>query len=412
MRRSDCIAASLVAMALIGGLLSGCREVSGMAKPGRPDLHGLDAGGFGTEPLTEPPNKDESCGRIIESVRMGEGVINPYDIDKAFSFGHPSPVPTPGDTTGILAEAARPVLTNRGMIAGYTVGGSDIVDAGLQPIIGKSKSLRITVLRLPDVAAAGSAAQEIESADIAISPDNVAVSIPKHAGALSHWRPQVPTLGTTIAHGQYVVALYIIHPTPDLPAMTAIATATLDAELARLDQFVPTPADKLSSLGFDGDGMLRRTLPAQPGRWPYPSITAIDRGTVAGYGGAHAASGVVYGPSGADQWTRDISDTSPDRAVVDSMAVVDDRWVLRLQDPRRARAYFDASSAEFAKTAEVVPAPKAVPDAACFRSRDARLEYYYCQVMDGRYVANVNATDEKTVQQMAAAQYALLVRTR
>ncbi|KAA8890378.1 hypothetical protein F3087_03520 [Nocardia colli] len=413
-KRTTVGAAVFASAALLVGVLSGCDSVSGTAESTAPDLSGLDVGAFGGEPITEPHDGTESYGRIVESVRMAEGVLNPYDIDPAFAFGHPSLLPTPGDTTGILAEVARPVLTARGMISGYTVGGADRVDASFQPIIGQSKSLRITVVRLPDETAARTAAMEIEAADFAVSLDNIGVPIPKYGKALSHWRPQLPTLGVTVAHGPYVVTLFVTHPTTDLPAMTAIATATLDAELPRLDRFVPTPADKLAALPFDTDGMLRRALPSQPGHWPYPSITALDRGTIAGYGGVHGASGVVYGASGADQWTREVSaeGAKPDHPVVDRMAVVDDRWLLRLQDPVRARKYFDTRAAEFAQADEALPAVQAVPDATCFRSRDNRMQFFYCQVLDGRYLANVYAPDEKTVRQMAAAQYALLVKTR
>ncbi|MFC9995600.1 hypothetical protein [Nocardia sp. NPDC127526] len=413
----------MAAIALAVVPLTGCTGEPGSGVPASntpatsttpaPDLSHLDVGPFGGDPLTEPANTDESYGRIIEAARLGEAVVNPYDIGKPYAFGHPSLLPTPQDTTGILAGAISPVLTNRGMITGYSVGGADTVDpSNFQPIIGTSKSLRITVLRMPDEAAARAAAQEIDTADAAVSADNVTVALSGYAEARAHWRPQVPTLAATVARGPYVVTLFITDAATDLAAMTAVATATFDAQLSRLGAFTATPAGKLATLAFDTDGMLRRMLPAQTGKWPYPAITNLDRGTTAGYGGLHAATGVVYGPGGADQWTRDVNNTSPDRPVVDRMGVVDDRWLLRLQDPARARQYFDARAAEFGTTDEKIAGPAGVDDAACFRSRDPRFEFYYCQVMDGRYVANVTATDRQSALQMAAAQYALLVKGR
>ncbi|MEC3917974.1 DUF7373 family lipoprotein [Nocardia sp. CDC160] len=405
------MAAFSVAIALICGLISGCGK-TGTAVPEVPDLQRLDVGDFGAEPLAEPADDDESYSRIIESARMGEGVVNPSDLDKSFSRAASAVLPTPNDTTGILADVARPVLASRGMIAGYSIGGYDRLGSDHQPIIGKTNSLRLTVLRFPDDTSARDAAAEIDTADFAVNPDNQPVAIPNYDGAHSHWRPQLPTLGVTAAHGSFVVALFITRPTTDLTVLTATATAALDAELPFLDKFTPTPADKLRALALDQDGMLRRSLPSQRGKWPYPAVTPMDWGTVAGYGRGHLVTGVVFGPSGADHKTRNtaLDPVATGRPAVERLAVVDGRWLSRWQDATRARRYFDLQAAENAKDEEIVPGPTGVPDAKCFRDRVG--EDVFCQVMDGRYVAELGGHDAKTVLQQAAAQYALLVKTR
>lgn len=342
---------------------------------------------------------------------MADALVHPTDIDRAFTFGSPSLLPRPGDTTGILAETALPVLKKHRMLAGYSIRGTDREgEAGRT--VGQARALRLSVLRLPDEAAARNAAQEIESADFAVSPDNVAVAIPEYAGAHSHWRPLVPTLGTVVAHGPFVVAIFAGLPTIDLPALTALTTAALKAELPRLDRFVSTPADKLSTLPLDREGMLRRILPAQHGKWPYPTVTRVDIGTVAGYGGAHFESGVVLGPGGADHWTRgDAADTSkPDPAEIESLAAVEHRRLLRMPNAVKARKYFEGKAEAIARDFESIAPPDQVPDTACVRQKSpGSSDIYLCIVRYGRYVATVLDPQEKTVKQMTAAQYALLV---
>lgn len=386
---------------LIAGLLFGPRTVSGTATTADIALHTLDFGDLGAEPLAEPGNDNERYSRIIESARMSEAVVNPIDIDDSLRPRVPTLLPKPTDTTGILADVARPILVKYGMLAGYSVRGDNS---------NRTRSVRVTALRFPDEAAARSTATEIEAADFASNPENAAVSLPEYPAALGHWRPSVPTLGIVIAHGSFVVTLFVTYPTTDLGALTALANASMKAELATLDRFQPTPVRDMPNLRFDTDGMLRRMVPTVRGEWPMPYITKIQADRDAGGSPYIESSGVVYGPTGAAHWmSTDPKNQDAASDDIESLAVVDRRWLIRLRDATAARI-FAAGETQSSNRQTPMASPR-IPDTKCLR-REEILPVYYCVVQDGRYVSVVWATDEKSVHQMAAAQYALFVRNR
>ncbi|GAB0101184.1 hypothetical protein JMUB6875_01480 [Nocardia sp. JMUB6875] len=397
-------------VALVAALLSGCRVVSGTATNADIDLRTLDFGEFGADPLTEPPNGSEKYGRIVESARMAEATVDVREIDGSLGVHLPALIPRPGNTAGYLAAVARPILTKYGMLAGYSVFGDNYCHSGECPVIGVSRSVRLTVLRLPDEAAAQHAAAEIEAADFGVSPDNVPVTLPKYPAAGAHWRPALPTLGVVVAQGTFVITVFVTHPTTDLPALTTLATTALDIELPVLDRFHPTPKADIANLPFDRDGMLARMVPTTRGTWPTPYVTVLEGSGVAGDGAAIEASGVVYGPTGAGHWLLNgAKSPGVEAGEVEAMAVIDRRWLIRFRDAGAARRFFEFDSVTAIRQTEM--AAPAVPDTKCLR-REAIPPVYYCDMHYGRYFALVHSTDEKSAHQMAAAQYALLVRKR
>lgn len=407
---------AVVGLVMVCAVLPGC-GTAGTPRPQTPDLTVLDVGIFDAQPLTKPTESTEKYGRIIESARIAEAVINPLEFDVTLENSNPAVLANPIATTGILADVARPVLDRYAMVAGYSAGAIDCrTDVVGCPDIGRTKGLRITVLRMRDAAAATAAAAEVEAADFAVSPENARVTISKYPQAHSHWRPTMPTLGVVVPQGVYLVALFIIHPTTDLAAMTTLATRVLDRQLPRLADFTPTPIEDLAALPLDTDDMLRRLLPDPPGQWMYPTTTRVDRDVTAGFGGTHEANGVVWGPGGADHLIRDEAQdrSRPDPAGIDRLAVSGYNEVERATDAVGARQYFENAAARSAKSNTRVEPPAGIPDARCFRVNhpNGMPAYHHCLVLDGRYVAGVVDPEEKTVKQMAAAQYALLVRNR
>lgn len=395
-------------------LVSGCGANSGTPRAETPDLTQLDVGGYSIEPLAEPPDGDEAYGRLIESARMADTLVIPSTIDPALTSNWVAPVPTPMQTVGILADAARGTLISHGMVAGVSVASADVPLDSL-PRVGTSRAMRITVLRMRDDAAAQDAARDVDAADFAVSPDNVAVTIPNHAEAHSHWRPQVPTLAASLAHGPYLVTVFIAQPsTTDLAALTAAAAAAFAAELPPLDSLAPTPADKLSALSLDRDGMLRRMVPARPGKWPYPGSSRQDFGSIAGWGGFRRTTGIVFGPAIAQAAYRQ-GDTH-DLPRAERIARIGPETLSRFADAVAARSIFQKMVVFDASNGSPVAAPKGVPDAVCVQDSTvaelAREQQYGCDVLDGRYLAKVYGSSAQAVQQKAAAEYALLVKTR
>ncbi|MFB7717573.1 hypothetical protein [Nocardia sp. NPDC056100] len=399
--------AFIVVAMLIAVLLWGARTVPGSATTADIDLSTLDFGEFGAETLAEPSNSKDKYGRLIESARMAEAVTDPREVDPSLSPSFPLPLPRPADTMGILADVAVPILTKYGMLAGYSVNGCPPKNC---PADDPPWSVGITVLRLPDATAAQSAAAEIEAADFAVNPENAPVTLPEYPAARGHWRPTVPTIGFVLAHGTYVVAIFVRYPNPDLGELTRLASKAIAVELPRLDRFQPTPVADLPKLRFDADGMLRRMVPTTRGEWSYPYITKIQGSTIAGKGSYLEPSGVVYGPNGS-RLALPAASTAAGIAedAIESIALIDRGWLFRLRDATAARRLAKEESGYGQMQTPLANPP--VPDAKCLRHEQI-VPVYYCVVQDGRYVAIVNATDEKSVHQRAAAQYALLVRNR
>ncbi|MGW4356198.1 DUF7373 family lipoprotein [Nocardia sp. NPDC004582] len=390
----------------IAVLVSAC-AIAGAPRAATPELRSLDLGGYSGRPLAVPGDTGETYARLLESVRMAEAVVSPRDVDPALSRLSAVPVPTPTDAVGILADATRPTLTAHGMLAGFSIGGTD--DPSGTPREGAATGLRITVLRMRDPMAAIDTAREIDAADAAVNRDNVTVPFTEYFATHGHWRPRVPTMAVTLARGPYVVSLYIVNPTTDRAAMKTLATRAFDAELPRLDAFTATEPEALPELTLDPDGMLSRLLPAQPGHWPYPALFQDEYGLIAGWGGPRRATGVVYGPVVAGLL---INRPGAPALAVRAAAVTDSARLLRFPDAVAARQAL-RELAEPTATRTVVSAPEGVPDAVCLRDSEASAQAEYtCLVLDGRYLASVSGATEPAVHRMATAQYALLVTAR
>ncbi|WP_067545680.1 DUF7373 family lipoprotein [Nocardia crassostreae] len=371
-----------------------------------PDLDALDLGGYSAQPLSAPPNTGEYYGRILESTRLTEVLARPADIAAELDYTEiPQPVPNSGFAMATLATPVRPVLQRYDMVAEAVGGGAE---TGRTESEGQ-RSITINLLRFRDESTARLAAAELDAADFAVSPDNVAVEISGYPGAHSHWRPTVPTLGTTIAHGSYVVSMYLVLPAPDLTALTDLARKAFDRQLTLLDTFRPTPVDQLATLALDPDDMVRRMISARTGRWNYPAVDEIADGVL-------RASGVTYGPNAAAAILGD-----PAKAAelgYDRRAVVGITNVLsRLKSATAAKQFADFLAGRRAEGFDSIAAP-AAPDVKCFRSRAAeqadfdRYLRYNCIIPVDRYVATIFSEDEDDVRQRAAAQYVLLVNSR
>ncbi|MFE3190506.1 hypothetical protein ACFXHA_15935 [Nocardia sp. NPDC059240] len=390
--------ASCLAVAV---LASAC-AIAGTPRPTQPDLGGLDLTGYGGQALSAPA--DTTYGGLLESARMSEAMVSPGAIDPALRTVAAAPVPAPAAAVGILADATVGDLARYGMLAGFSIGGTDADSGPPQP--GTSRSVRLTVLRMHDETAAIDAARRIDADDAAVNRDNVDIPFPEYFATYGHWRPYVASMAATLAHGPFVVTLYITAASTDRTALRAMATATFDAELPRLDAFAPTPAEALSALPLDPAGMLSRILPADPGKWPYPEVFVHDDSRIAGWGGQRDATGVVYGPVEAAAWSG-FADAAPE-----TMAVAGSTHLLRFSDAVAARKALLRRKA--ATQSQFAASPPGIPDALCLADRaveaNGDAQAVTCLVLHGRYLAVVYGPDETTAHRKASAQYALLVR--
>ncbi|WP_280273803.1 DUF7373 family lipoprotein [Nocardia wallacei] len=394
-------------------LVAGC-ATDGRPHAAYPDPRSLDAGAYSVAPLDEPANGNEHYGRVLESMRMAEVLIDPAEADAALTHllgaSPMMPLPAPANAAVLLANPVRPVLERDGMLAGAAAAGADVDIPSGRPVVGRSRLLTTIVLRFPDAAAAQRAAGDIDAVDAAVNPENVPVPIPGHPAAHAHWRPTVPTLAATIAQGDYVVSVLAGHTAPDAAVLTGLAAKAFDAQFARLRDFVATPRDRLAALPLDLDGMVRRMVPDAPGRWSYPAVMSTSKDLDAGWNALVLGRGVVYGTRAAWLWGGRKQHDHP----VELMANNGFNALMRYADPAAARRAFDESRRK--DTAQTglrpAPAPGGVPDSVCWESAqpDAlKMTRFICRLVHDRYTAAIVGRELKTTQQKTAAQYGLLV---
>ena len=412
----DRTGAALLAVCVAGGVLTGCGSTKqGEAKPAEIDVRTLDVGSYGTHPLPVPENNRESYGRIIEAVHTADAVASPYKIDPALRWwSGAEPRPDAKSATGTLADVTLPVLEKEGFIVGYAVGGRSekFPDEG-KPKVGDARAITINLLRFPDEASAKRAAEGIDAADFGISPENVRVDIPKYSDAHSHWRPNVPTLGSTISHGIWVISVYAEHTSPDKSALIDLVTKTFDAQIPLLDSFKPTPADKVSSLPLDATGLLRRTLPYKPELWPYPTVEFEDPGSaIIESGNVSREVGIVYtGIGGLHSSTDKEAATKLFDAVgLEYWAAVDvGTFLYKVRDEAAGKQLVDNNFGDEPDSKGDIDGPTGVPGAKCFEYQNTAV--FRCSVVYRNYVGTVISDDEADVRHKAAAQYALLANS-
>ncbi|WP_280396504.1 DUF7373 family lipoprotein [Nocardia carnea] len=401
--------AGIAAVLLATALLCGCA--------GRPadaiDLAALDTGDYGVEPLEVPDSGDLRRGRILESVRMAEVLIDPAEVDPVLRSSADAvgllPLPTPAKVASIvLAEQTGDVLERHGMLAGAAVTGADIDRGADRPAVGSARVLMVLVLRFPDTGAAQRAAREIDAADAAVNRDNVAIGIPEHPAAHGHWRPGVPTLAASIAHDSYVINVLAGDTVPDSAVLARLAARAIDAQIHRLREFVPTPPDRIADLPLDPDGLVRRMIPQAPRRWEYPAVTAMSSQRTAGWAATAQVTGVSFGPRATY-----LRGNRHQRVGVDASAVSGFNQLGRYADPAAARTAFD-EQVRFNLDGGLLPVegPAGVPAVRCLENRDLdllSLTRFVCHVHYDRYLVTLFAREIGSARQRAAAQYGLLV---
>ncbi|MFG1789923.1 hypothetical protein [Nocardia sp. NPDC049149] len=393
-------AASLAAVALV--LVGGCASTEpGTGVPGEPDVRTLDTGRFPTARPSQPTRLDEVGYARLEAARLAGAVLSPHEVDAVYSNGMSAQVHTDVQSlTRYLAEPVIPVLLNHGFLLGFSTGSADEKRAQQAPDGSTVRAgLTVTVLRFPDAAAAKAAAVELDAVDLGLSPENAPATLPKYPDSRAHWRPGVPSLGSTTPHGNYVISVLTEARTPDLNRLVESTQKYLDAEVVELDKFTPTPVGKFSTLRQDPDGLLARVIHDQR------VVPAPD-----------GQGEVVLSLRGYLNYLQDQTGRYPvlQRAGVDQIAVTPDAFGFRTRDDAAAMT-FVRESAELGNAVDrrAVDPPDDVPGAQCVQDYLAFKEgQFRCFVSYRRYVALVIGPRLWETQQRAAAQFALLANSQ
>ncbi|WP_280493156.1 DUF7373 family lipoprotein [Nocardia asiatica] len=399
---------------VVAVLAAALTVLCGCVRPGEPtpqrlDLSTLDIGSNSVDPLPPPRTSTDKYGRVLESMRMAEAVLDPVEVDPALTKGvvhRTAPLPTPRKAAGILAERVRDVLESHNMLAGFAVSGSDVDFGAKAPEIGAGRLLTVILLRFPDAMAAQLAARQMNATDAAISPDNVPVRIAEYPSAFVHWRPAVPTMAATIAHESFVVSVLAGHTAPDQAVLTGLVRRAFDLQLPRLRDFQPTAPNRFSRLPLDREGMLARLMPYGAGHWPYPTVIASDFDANAGWSSYLRISGVVLGPRAA-RLMKHFQFKEP----VELVAMNGHNLLERFPDAVTARRVFTEEMR--ADSATRIAPPAGVPDVYCngMNQQPQWPAQVRCRVLYGRYSATLVGRHPTDAHQLISAQYAMLVRS-
>ncbi|MFE6923302.1 hypothetical protein ACFVAV_19895 [Nocardia sp. NPDC057663] len=399
-RRSAAVAV-VAAVAVTCGTAGLSASVPGTAVAGEVDVRPFDIGNYSVEPLEFHSAYRHSVenGTELAIMRLAGHMVTGYEVDAKIAFGTGfKPIAKPADYTTRAAQAdLQGVLQRNQLVYGLLASASASDKADLDTARG-AVGFSIAVFQFPDATAAAAAAAEFEAVDFGVAAeDNTRVQLAGYPSARSHWRPEVRSLGTRLAHGAYMIDLTAQESAPDLAALTTLTERVLAKQLPLLDSLPPLSRRDIYRLEDDPSGLLRRTLNETGSRLPrFPRADRLylavlnRRGTIL-VQQDQAAIGRTY-----------------DEAGVDGVAFVDATILLRARDP--AAAHTLQRNLTEGKPG-VIAGPDGVPDTVCRQVDLVRQSKYSCNVRYGRYVATVVSDQIADVRQRAAAQYALLTNS-
>ncbi|MGV9834544.1 DUF7373 family lipoprotein [Nocardia niigatensis] len=394
-------------LALTAAMATGCgATVQGSTHPGEIDVRTLDVGTYSADPLEMRYEyyPDMSKGFELAEQRLADHVVNAADVDPEFKYstGVHAFKDSDGATT-VLAKVTAPILDTAKLMFGVAVGHSVKQPDAFGKTPDDSPFTTVTVMQFPDAATASKAAVDLENADFGVAADvNQHVSLSKYPDAHSHWRPGVASIGSTLAHGNYVVDTYLGVRDPDLSKLTALAEKVYDAQVPLLDSLPPLDREGVLRLPFDADGMLRRTLATQVYFAPDFTNQAVAE-----------PRGFLNRVSDQDFWRGAVTDSGMDRFATSGASYDGISMLFRTRDAQAAER-LSAAVLERGYSG-VADAPPGVPNAKCGQTSDKNrsigAKRFRCMVSYRRYTAAVESNQLADAHQRAAAQYALLANS-
>lgn len=361
------------------------------------DLHLLDPGNYPTKPrATLGTASDTGRGALLEAARLADYVVGPWRLDPVLIHDVKAGV-GPSTFDEIFGTPATEAAQRHALLAVFTT--ARVSTAPKSNAVELNTKLTNAVLRFPSPADAQAAAAELVSITATHNPYGTAsyhpnpIQIPRHPTTsalaqfwddIDYWQVEAFTV-----HGPYVLAQYT-KSKGGADAATERIAATLDLQEPLIDQFTPTPVDKLSELPLDPDGLLAHTLPP-----------AGD-------------DGLAVGP---------VAQLHFDNDPIRSQALFHDAHldqvshgrtqVYRTADAAAAKKIVDAFASKVGMGFEAMvyaPGIKGMPGSKCLM-REGVLstdQIHYCVAAADRYVVEVSATQELEAHQVVSAQYLML----
>ncbi|MFI6171585.1 hypothetical protein ACIBCN_32740 [Nocardia sp. NPDC051052] len=358
-------------------------------------------------------------GTALAIPRLANHVVIGIDIDAKLRYGTGvQEITKPDDVKNVLAEQAVPIAARNKMQFGFASGSSDFQPELAVALPPDSTLTTVTVMQFPDNESAARAAAEFDETDFAVAPDqNERVQLTKYPLAHSHWRPGTPTIGSALAHGNYVVNTFISMPRPDRAELTALVEKIYSAQLPMLDALPPLSPEQVLRLDNDPDGMLRRVL--NPDKLGVPDVSMLA--TYEAQGLLHfqtdrmAAKDLYADAERVAVSSAYIASTNTyTRGIAQSFGkgtgrTLNGGLLFRTRDGDSARSLWS----KILDAPDPGQAPSNVPDSKCAEiPTDRYVKDFVCAVRYRNYVGYVWSTQLLDTQQRAAAQYALLANSQ
>lgn len=200
-------------------------------------------------------------------------------------------------------------------------------------------------------------------------------------------------------HGEYLMRTYVsdgLATPPDHIPLLEFTRTILDEQVRRLDSYQPTPADRLSEVPADIDGLLDRAL-------PYPEPGSYDDPT-----GVFPARVFLHLDARPDLAARAFEDSGVD------LVARGDSLVYRAADAAGAERLLGALAGQHTDMdrtdapAGTPPVTRCVQELAGTAASPRTYRLTRCYLTYDSYVAAVDAYQPQDLTQRIAAQYLLL----
>ncbi|BBX87518.1 DUF7373 family lipoprotein [Mycolicibacterium aubagnense] len=412
------VATCLCAVTACSTTTTGTARFGGSLSDPEPDVSQLRTGNYQIKPSTPffSAGDDPITQSLVESIRLAEFVVGPWEVDSSVST--PVPLSTHSITPTFGAELVlggsdghvmQGIVQAHNLVAGF--GSARVaMNAGTADL-----DLTNAVMMFPDAGQAAAAAAEF----VAQIGPVVAGGLPTYPVELSLGGHPVPAVGwdvgtksvvvSFVPHGRYVLFqdVWAKGTASSRPQVRAklLAGDLLGRQTPLIDGFVPTEPAKLAGLAKDpsNDQLLSKTL------------TTPDR-----------QQGVMIGTWRPNAWLHFETDPVTAGAQFQQAGVqwVTQRWgrVYQAPNAQSAANLLDSMTRAISNEPNVTlsGAVPGFPGARCFERTSDYAEpdttvtfrilswHFSCLARTDKFVFQVFADDETTVNQQISAQYRVL----
>lgn len=361
----------------------------------------LDPGNYPTTPRDIEAERTPATGSLQESIRMAEHVALMMDLNPRLVFSSRT------SSTRHYTAQHPPVSSGVGsaeefnaQIPGLVAGWRTDASRRARPALGLHVTLDLFRFTTPQQAE--HAMNVLAEKNNEKYPPQRPLDLPGHPSNRTFLSTHDAVQSWT-THGEYLMWTYVsdaLATPPDHTPLLEFTRTILDDQVRRLDSYQPTPADRLSDVPADIDGLLGRTL-------PYPDPGSYDDPTA-----VYPARVFLHLVSRPDLTARAFADAGVD------LIARGDSSVYRTADTDAAARLLSALVDQHTDMFPTDPPTGAPPGTSCVQeaagtpSSPRLIRTTQCYLTYDRYLGAVAATQPQDLSQRVAAQYLLLAADR